>query len=54
MSKVKVTEVRKAHDLFAETEARYGENNMETIRKLAAYQDLRARYESESGKTYKR
>jgi hypothetical protein len=52
MAKILHREVRAAHDAWARAATEWGDNNLETVRKLGAYQDARARYEREHGKPW--
>lgn len=54
MTAITLTAVRQAHDRYAESSARWGEDNQATMRDLIRYHDLRETYESRTGKEYKR
>ena len=50
MAKLLKREVMRAHDEWAMAAARWGENNLETVRKHGAYWQLREQWEQENGR----
>ena len=51
---MKISEVRRLHDRYAEQSARWGEDNQATISALIAYWSARDLYESQTRKVYTR
>lgn len=47
-----ITQVRRLHDAYGEAQARWGENNMATVRAMCAFYDAKEAYEAKTGKAY--
>jgi hypothetical protein len=52
MSKVKKSAVIEAERQWGIAAIRYGDNNMETVRRLSTFQTLRRQWETENGTVY--
>lgn len=52
--RVTLTQVRKLHDAYAGTSAKWGEDNMATSNAMVRYWEARSAYEAQTGKKYVR